>query len=212
MLRDVTGGRVLLFLLGNIILALGITLNTKTQLGVSTIISVPYCLGQLTHINLGFLIFCFYIIHILLQWVLLGKAFEKWQFLQIITSLVVSALVAWLDAFLPVAQQLPDQLLLLFTAVVLTGIGAALSVGMQLIPNPADAIAAVVGKKLRRDFGFGKNIFDFTCVLLTLTLGFLGGGRIIGIGLGTLCSMLFTGRVIALCTKPVLSVYRHVTR
>ena len=212
MLRDLTGGRILLFLLGNIILALGITLNTKTQLGVSTIISVPYCLAQLTGINLGILIFGFYIVHILLQWILLGKDFDRWQCLQIITSLVVSSIVSWLDGILPLAQQLPGQLCMLFIAVVLTGVGAALSVGMQLIPNPADAIAAVVGKKLHKDFGFGKNVFDFTCVLLTIAMGLLGGGRIIGIGLGTLCSMLFTGRVIALCTAPVLKAYNLVTK
>ena len=59
---------------------------------------------------------------------------------------------------------------------------------------------------------FGKNVFDFTCVLLTIAMGLLGGGRIIGIGLGTLCSMLFTGRVIALCTAPVLKAYNLVTK
>lgn len=212
MLQKLTPGRVLLFMAGTLLLALGITLNTKTRLGVSTIISVPYCLAQLTAVDLGLLIFFFYLTHILLQWLLLGKDFEKWQFLQIITSFLVSGLVSWFDGFLPAAEQFPAQLAMLAIAILLTGIGAALSVGMQLIPNPADAIAAVVGKKLHKDFGFGKNVFDFSCILLTLCVGFFGGGQIIGIGLGTLCSMLFTGRVIALCRKPVNQAYEFVTK
>ena len=37
--------RIALYLVGIIVLALGITLNTKTNLGVSPIISIPYAVG-----------------------------------------------------------------------------------------------------------------------------------------------------------------------
>ena len=39
--------RIALYLVGIIVLALGITLNTKTNLGVSPIISMPYAVAQI---------------------------------------------------------------------------------------------------------------------------------------------------------------------
>ena len=39
--------RIALYLVGIIVLALGITLKTKTNLGVSPIISIPYAVAQI---------------------------------------------------------------------------------------------------------------------------------------------------------------------
>lgn len=50
------------YLLGLLILGCGIYLNTKTQLGVSPIISVAYNIAYLTHIPIGvmtFYLLCF---------------------------------------------------------------------------------------------------------------------------------------------------------
>ncbi len=48
-----TAARWGLYLLGMLVLALGITLNTLTGLGVSPIISVAWCFSQITGLNLG---------------------------------------------------------------------------------------------------------------------------------------------------------------
>ena len=40
--------RIALYLIGIMVLALGITLNTKTNLGVSPIISMPYAVAQIS--------------------------------------------------------------------------------------------------------------------------------------------------------------------
>ena len=48
--------RAVIYFLGLIVLALGIVLNTKTLLGVSPIISIPYNVCQIGHFNLGVLI------------------------------------------------------------------------------------------------------------------------------------------------------------
>ena len=47
------GIRFLLYFVGLFILALGLTLNTKANLGVSPIISIPYSISQLTRYNFG---------------------------------------------------------------------------------------------------------------------------------------------------------------
>jgi len=202
--------RVGIFLLGLIVLALGITLNTKTGLGVSPIISVAYCITHITGILLGTMTFLCYLLYILLQWILLGKKFEKRQFLQILVSMVTSFFIGLFDTVIPDAQSVPQQVLLLVLAIVLTGIGAAVTVGMHLIANPADALAYVLGEKLKKGFGFGKNVFDVTCIAVSAVIGLIFTGHLIGIGIGTVCSMIFIGRVVALCSRPVSDVYGRV--
>ena len=47
--------------------------------------------------------------------------------------------------------------------------------------------------------GFAKNLFDAVSVAVTAVIGFAAAGRLVGIGAGTVCAMLGTGRAIALC-------------
>lgn len=52
--------RGIIYFIGLIVLALGIVLNTKTLLGVSPIISIPYNICHIWHLNLGAITFVFY--------------------------------------------------------------------------------------------------------------------------------------------------------
>ena len=61
------GIRFLLYFVGLLILALGLTLNTKANLGVSPIISVPYSISQITGYNFGDLTFVIYAIFVMVQ-------------------------------------------------------------------------------------------------------------------------------------------------
>lgn len=190
--------RSLMYVFSLAILALGITLNTKTQLGVSPIVSVPFCISQLTMLPLGLTTFVHYLLLILLQKLLLGKAFPPIQYLQILCSLVTSLFIQGWDLLLPAFEPLWLRILVLFAAIFITGLGASLSLAMDIVPNPADGLADVVGKKIRRDVGMGKNLIDLVSVAISLALGLLFARRILGIGLGTAAAVLFTGRVYAL--------------
>ena len=75
--------RIALYLIGIMVLALGITLNTKTNLGVSPIISMPYAVAQIFGYETGTAVFVAYLIFIVLQIVLLKGKFPPFQFLQV---------------------------------------------------------------------------------------------------------------------------------
>ena len=90
-------GRLAIYSIGLIILALGITLNTKTGLGVSPIISIPYNISQIWHLNLGTMTFIFYTILVMIQILLLRKDFKIYQLLQIVMSLVTSFFIDIFD-------------------------------------------------------------------------------------------------------------------
>lgn len=68
--------RAVIYFFGLIVLALGIVLNTKTLLGVSPIISIPYNVCQIGHFNLGITVFIFYSFCVLVEAVIKGKNFK----------------------------------------------------------------------------------------------------------------------------------------
>ena len=98
--------RIALYLIGIMVLALGITLNTKTNLGVSLIISMPYAVAQIFGYETGTAVFVAYLIFIVLQIVLLKGKFPPFQLLQVAASYLTSAFITIFDRIFPA----PDQM------------------------------------------------------------------------------------------------------
>ena len=193
--------RWLIYGLGMAVLALGITLNTKTGLGVSPIISVAYSVSQIFSLNFGDMTFLLYVLFVLVQLVLRDRSEWIATLLQIVVSLVFSRLLNLFDALIPYSgadHGLTANLVLLAAAILLTGLGVAMTVNMRLVPNPGDGIVQAIAEKIGRDQGFTKNIFDMGCVCATVAVGLCFAGEIIGIGIGTIAAMIGVGRAVAL--------------
>lgn len=203
--------RLLIFCAGLVVLSLGIDLNTKTQLGISPINSVPFNVHKLTGLPLWVCVYVLYLLFILMQWLLLKKDFHPVQFLQIATSFVCSILIQFFDDRLPLLTTPVSQYLVLVLAVVLTAIGSALTAGMHLTPNPGEGAAVAIGAALKKDFALGKNVLDLGCVVASVAITLIFAGKIMNIGVGTLVSMLFTGRVVKLFSGPTAKLYEKVS-
>lgn len=193
--------RWLIYSGGMAVLALGITLNTKTGLGVSPIISVAYSVSQIFSLNFGDMTFLLYILFVAVQLALRDKGERAATLLQIVVSLIFSRLLNLCDALLPYdsgSHSLFANLLLLAAAIILTGLGIAMTINMRLFPNPGDGIVQAIADKIGKDQGMTKNIFDIGCVCATAVVGLCFGGKIIGIGIGTIAAMIGVGRAVAL--------------
>ena len=199
--------RIIVYIAGLIILALGIDLNTKTMLGISPIISVPYNISVISGWLLGAVIFSYYVLLVILQLLIQKKDFPVYQFLQIPCAFVTSAAVQIFDNVIPVPGHIALKIIVLILAIVVTAIGASLVVEMKIVPNPADGLANIIGTKLGHGFGFGKNIIDFISITVSIIIGLVAKGSIIGIGIGTVITMIMTGRVIALLQNTIDSIY-----
>lgn len=197
--------RWLFYLGGLLILALGLTLNTKTGLGVTPIISVPYSVAQVFGLNFGDATLAAYSLFIVVQFLLKGKPIRWADLLQLPLSLVFTRVLNLLDGAVPAAPAgLPARLGLLAAAILCTGVGAAMSVDMKLVPNPGDGIVAAIAQRTRRSLGFTKNWFDTANVSVTLVFGLITGHPLCGIGLGTVLAMVGVGRVMALFNRVCL--------
>lgn len=191
--------RLFYYLVGMMVLALGLTFNTKSLLGASPIISVPYTISLVFDLNFGNLTLLWYTIFVGAEFVIRGKNRRMSDLLQIPFSIVFTR---FLNLFGSLFQLPTDtfikKLIILILAIIFTGIGAAVTVNMKLIMNPGDGIVHAIAGRIHKDMGTTKNIVDITSVCVSCTLGILLKGHpLVGVGLGTLIAMIGVGRCIA---------------
>ena len=189
--------------------ALGIILNTKSGLGVSPIILVSYSVSMILGVNFGNMTFVLYTVFVLIE-VLIHIALKKVQgkellitlgkdLLQLPLSLVFTRFMNLFSAWIPAPENgFVLQLLVLVAGIICIGIGAAMSLDMRIIPNPGDGIVQAIADCIRRTEGFTKNCFDLFNIWISISVGLIFAHRLIGIGVGTVLSVIGVGRVIAL--------------
>ena len=151
--------RIVFYAAGLLILALGIILNTKSGLGVSPIISVAYSIATIGGFNFGNITFLLYSAFVVVEIVLhifrnqrysreadgaIAPAAHRdlklvllMDLLQLPLSLVFTRFMNLFSALLPApSDNMLSRLLILAAGIILTGIGAAMSLNMRIIPNP----------------------------------------------------------------------------
>ena len=192
--------RFIVYLAGLAVLSLGVVLNTKTGLGVSAINSIPYAAAELTGLSLGMTTAILYMICVGIESIMMGKNWNVKILLQVPFSILFGIYVNVFNEWITYqAEGIVLKILLLAVAIVLTGLGAFLSVSMDIVPNAPDGLAQMMGEKLKKGFGFGKCVLDIVCVVLTCILCLAVRGNLIGIGIGTVASALLIGQVIRIC-------------
>lgn len=225
--------RVLFYAIGLLVLALGLTLNTKTGLGVSPIISVAYSVATIFDHNFGNMTLALYSLFVVIELILhiirdrryteksggaLAHAGKKdlklillMDILQLPLSLVFTRFLNVFSDLIPnlysdgaaSAGELTVRIIVLIIAIILTGIGAAMSLNMRIVPNPGDGIVQAIADTIHKSVGFTKNCFDLTNITITIILSFVFTGHLVGVGIGTVLAMIGVGRTIA--------VFNHFT-
>lgn len=226
-MKKTTIFRTVFYIAGLVIMALGITLNTKSGQGVSPIISVSYSIAEIWNFNFGNATFVLYGAFIIIEMVVHFLHHKKValsedrpalrlklvlliDLLQFPLSLVFTRFMNLFSALIPDFQtaypgdfmgSFGGRLIVLLVAIALTGIGAAMSLDMRLIPNPADGLVQAIADFSGKTLGFVKNCFDGENIALTAVVCLIFAGRLIGIGLGTILTVIGVGRVIALFNR-----------
>lgn len=202
--------RWVIYLAGMISLAAGLTLNTKTGLGASAIVSVAHTISLCTGFTLGNITLVTYVLFIAAQFVLKGSKRNWLDLLQLVVSVVFTRVLDFMKAAVTYqsGQSLVSDLLLLVLSIVLTGTGAAMVLSMELVPNPADGIVNAISMRSGKEVGICKSCFDIVNVAVALLIGLFNGNALMGIGIGTVISVLCIGRYISIFNK----FFRHKLR
>ena len=165
---------------GLLILAMGIILNTKSGLGVSPIISVAYSISTIWNLNFGNTTFGLYTVFVIIELLLhtchnyrqrreenhaLDASTKKslplilgMDLLQLPLSLVFTRFMNLFSSWIPAPEQVGMRFVVLLCGIILTGIGAAMSLNMRIVPNPGDGIVQAIADTIRKPVGIYKKL------------------------------------------------------
>ena len=126
--------------------------------------------------------------------------------LQLPLSLAFTRFMNLFSAWIPAPSYgFGSKLVVLAMGIICTGIGAAMSLNMRLIPNPGDGIVQTIADCIHKPVGFTKNCFDLMNICITISVGMIFAHRLVGVGIGTVIAVVGVGRGIAvfnyLCMK-----------
>ena len=206
------------FVVSLFILALGVALTLRAELGSSPISCPPYVLSRVPQasLSIGGYIFCMQFFFVLGQIILLRKDFQKIQLLQLAVCLLFGSFTD-LAMFLTEPFQWRANLLgytlrwiQLAIGGVILGIGVAWEVRCDVLMIPGEGLPATIAKVFHIDFGKVKIVFDVVLVLTAVICCYIfwGHWRWDMVGAGTLFSMFFVGAVVRL-VNPHMSWLDH---
>lgn len=199
--------RVLIYLVGVLILGFGLVLNSKTGLGLSPILSVPYSISEITSLSFGTWTTIVYVVFVLAEMIMRGH-FELKTVLQLPFSYFFGLLIDFYNAVIQIENpNLVLAIALLLVAIVMTALGVTVMVRCDLIVNPADGFVATTSKVTKIPFGNVKLFTDLTSLVITLGISFMVIGHLTGIGIGTIVAALCTGPCIAFIQKHLPSFH-----
>ena len=203
--------------LGLVVVALGVGLSIKSNLGIAPLSCIPTVLNlKFTAVSIGTFTWIFNLLFIVFQAIILKKEFKWKHVMQVLPILIFGYLVdgaVWLfDAIQSPATQYWAQLLLCLAAVVLTAVGIRLEVVGQGRILPADNLLHVITQRTHAKFAVVKVIMDVTLVAITVALALVffglltGNGHTMVVREGTLIQAVLTGLCMHL-TDPLINAW-----
>jgi uncharacterized protein len=201
--------RVILCLLGNFVLAFGVAMAVKADLGITPVNSIAFVLSRVLPKDLGiltdhgFLTGVIYASYVLLQFILLRSEFGINNLLQAGAAVMFGWFVFLCNHLL--AFQVPDiypvRLLFLLSGVIIIGLGIMLYLRAAILPQPAEGLILAIQKKTGWKLHNIKVAFDSSVVVIAAIISFVTVKKIIGIREGTLISMIGIGKCLGFFTK-----------
>jgi len=186
-----------LYLIGVVVLALGISIQTASGLGVAALTCFAETLALMTGTSLGFMVTVTYVVYVFVQLAILRREFNPRILLELGFSLFIGVFTDIFSALIPWhPTAFPAQFAMMLAALGITAFGVSLVVNMGVVPNAPDGLVQVIAEKLQRRFGDVKVVFDSSHVVVSLLLSFTFLHSIGGLGLTTVVSALFLGRCI----------------
>jgi uncharacterized membrane protein YczE len=195
--------RLALYFAGLFLLAIGINLAIKSNLGVSPVSALPLSISIITGISMGTVTIGVYALFVLAQVLILRRKFKLKSLLQIFFSFAFGFFVDFSGVLLTWIK--PSnyfiQLLLLCISLITISVGVVLFITMDIVPNAPEGLILAICDKTGVNFSKMKVMFDCTSVISAAILSLLFLGNISTIREGTIISALLTGKIVGIISK-----------
>ena len=197
--------RYILLIIGLFLIGFGIALTKHSELGVTTISSVPNVLSiKYDFLSIGNWLNVWNIILIIAQVAILRKDFTFTDALQI-PVVLIAGLFTDIGMLIATCIPLPcyiARLAVVNLGIVVLGIGVSLTFIANVALNAAESFVRVVSRKFNKNIGNVKMAFDAFCVATAVVMSLVFFNfRIVGVREGTIIAVFFTGTIVKIFNR-----------
>jgi len=194
--------RVVIYICGIFMIALGGILAIKSNLGASPVSSLPLSISRVSRLSLGTATIALFTFYVLIQIILLRKNFKKVQLLQIVFAILFGQIMNFFNSIINIdVDNFYIKITICLLSFFITALGVFITITTNIVPVAPDGLVQVISLKMRIDFGKAKNYFDCMVVILSILLLLINGKSLEGIGIGTILSAILVGRIVFIINK-----------
>ena len=194
--------RLGIYIIGMVLVSLGIVLCVKCELGVSPISSVPYVLSYLTPLTFGTLTMLFHFCNSIIQYILEKKLINVKILLQIPVAFLFGIIIDFFKNIMCFqAEPLILKISLMVMSIIFTALGMHFMLSMKLVQNPPDGTVNILAHLLNKNIGTVKVGYDIFMVIISIIVGIVFLHDLKGFGIATILSAIFVGKTLALIKK-----------
>lgn len=204
--------RVFQYLLGFLIMTLGIALSVKSNLGVSPVSSIPYTLTCVVGLEMGKATILFHFFLVVLQILILGKRFQAKNLLQILVGIVFGYFTTfcnYLATFISLPDNWPVRLSLMLLSTFLIALGIFIYVPTKLIPLAGEGTILAISERFNLKFSSVKLAFDISMVAISLITCLTMLHSTGSVGIGTVIAAFLVGMELKGITRISERIRRH---
>jgi uncharacterized protein len=196
--------RLTIYFAGLFLLATGINLAIKSNLGVSPVSAFPLSISSIIGVSLGTVTIGVYAFYVLAQALILRRKFKLRSLLQILFGFIFGFFVDFAGVLLAgiKVNSYLGQVSIMILSIFIISIGVVLFITMDIVPNAPDGLVLAIRDKTESEFGKVKVLFDCTSVVAAAAISLIFIGNISAIREGTILSAILTGKVIGMLSKP----------
>lgn len=199
--------RILVYVVGLFIMAFGVSLSLKSNLGVSPVNSLPNEISLVANsfginLSLGNAVIIIFSCYVLVQILIKRRRFPLIDLTQVIFSVIFGYFTNFTGMLTNASSyltSLPLRLLFMAVSMVFIAFGVSIYMNAKLVNMPMEGMTLAISEQLGKPFARVKAVVDCSTVILALVLSLVFLHGIEGVGVGTVLAAVCVG----LLVKPI---------
>ena len=199
--------RILVYVVGLFIMAFGVSLSLKSNLGVSPVNSLPNEISLVANsfginLSLGNAVIIIFSCYVLVQILIKRRRFPLIDLTQVVFSVIFGYFTNFTGMLTNASSyltSLPLRLLFMAVSMVFIAFGVSIYMNAKLVNMPMEGMTLAISEQLGKPFARVKVVVDCSTVILALGLSLVFLHGIEGVGVGTVLAAVCVG----LLVKPI---------
>ena len=196
-----------MYVVGLFIMAFGVSLSLKSNLGVSPVNSLPNEISLVANsfginLSLGNAVIIIFSCYVLVQILIKRRRFPLIDLTQVIFSVIFGYFTNFTGMLTNASSyltSLPLRLLFMAVSMVFIAFGVSIYMNAKLVNMPMEGMTLAISEQLGKPFARVKVVVDCSTVILALGLSLVFLHGIEGVGVGTVLAAVCVG----LLVKPI---------